>query len=158
MYRAPELTLAKAKEIVFRLLKFRPRSKQEVVQRLREKQFHEGIISEALEYFKKTGLIDDALFAEGWIRSRLNKPFGIQRIRFELRQKGVDEDVISSAINKEVRDYDETKAMLALVENQSRKYQGLDKQTTQRRMHAFLARRGFSVEAIYKVGYTYDSE
>ena len=142
--------LLQAKTIVFRLFKFRPRSKKEIIKRLKEKNIAPKVIEKIVEYFKTIGMIDDALFAKGWSRSRLNKPFGIQRICYELRQKGVDQDVIADALDEVTQDYDEVETIVALAEKRLKKYSHLDKQKARQRLYGFLARRGFSSEAIYK--------
>lgn len=140
-----------AKTSVFRYLKYRPRSEREIIEKLRGKDFSEEIIQETVSFFTRIGSLNDAQFACLWTRSRLNKPFGIRRIKIELRHKGVNDELITDAIDDAARDYEEHETILKLAERQSRKYHHVDKQTARRRLYEYLARRGFNSGAIVKV-------
>lgn len=143
-------SIVKAKTIVFRQLKYRPRSVYEIQEKLRGKDFSDEIIEQAIDYFKRIGSINDAQFALGWTRSRLNKPFGLRRIRMELKHKGVNNELIDSALSQCMQDYEETKTVLLLAKQRMPKYAHLDKQTARRRLYGYLARRGFNNGAIVK--------
>ena len=79
--------IRKAKKIVFRLLKFRMRSEQELRDKLSIKNLPIPIAEQAIRYFKYCELIDDRLFARQWTSSRMKKPFGFGRIRLELQKR-----------------------------------------------------------------------
>ena len=143
-------SFANAKTAVFRYLKYRPRSEREIIEKLRGKDFSEEIIQQAVSYFKRIGSLNDAQFALGWTRSRLNKPFGIRRIRMELKYKGVADDLITNAVDDATQDYEEHKTILKLAERRLRKYAHVDKQKARRRLYEYLARRGFNSGAIVK--------
>ena len=98
-------TLVQAKSYVFRLLKIRFRSEKEVRDKLGQKGFSEPTVDEAVGYFRSIGLIDDRQFARRWIASRLNKPFGVHRIRFELKEKGIAPEIIKQALDEKPDDY-----------------------------------------------------
>jgi regulatory protein len=135
--------LRKAKTAVYRMLKIRPRSEKEIVDKLRQKSFSDSLIDPLLVELKAAGLINDADFARGWTRSRLNKPFGLVRIRQELREKGIDAETLETAVAQAAQDYDETAAVLKLGRQRLRQYQGLERTAAQRRLFGYLARRGF---------------
>ena len=86
--------LAKAKNAVFRLLKYRSRSRKELQDRLRHKKFSENTINQAIVYFDSLDLIDDQAFAVNWLNSRLSRPLGLRRIFFELKRKGISKDIL----------------------------------------------------------------
>ncbi len=142
--------LREAKQTVYRSLKYRPRSEYELRKKLCEKNFSGDIAEQTIGYFKQIGLVDDQQFSLGWTRSKLNKPVGLRRIRQELKTKGIDEDVINTAIEKSTDLYDEPEAVRKLIEKRKNKYHGLDKQTVRRRMFGYLARRGFQTQTIIK--------
>ena len=144
-------SIADAKVTVFRYLKYRPRSEREIVEKLRGKDFSEEIIEQTVSYFRHIGSLNDAQFALGWTRSRLNKPFGIRRIKIELKYKGVNDGLIANAIDDATQDYEEHEIILKLAERRLRKYQHVDKHTARRRLYGYLARRGFNSGAIVKV-------
>lgn len=146
-------TFAKAKTAVFRYLKYRPRSVHEIQLKLRRKNFPSTIINQTVDYFKKIGCLDDQQFAHGWVRSRLNKPLGIRRIRQELKLKGIEDELITQAITNATQDYEECEYILALAKRRLRQYTNLDQRTAQRRLYVYLARRGFNSGAILKTIY-----
>lgn len=141
------------KAVINRLFKFRPRSEHEIIAKLKEKKFESGIIDEVVLLYKNCGLIDDANFAKGWITSRLNKPMGFRRIRQELREKGVQDEIIDAQLAEAKTKYDETGAVSKIAQKRLKYYQGLDNLTKKRRLEGYLLRRGFSAEAVYKVIY-----
>lgn len=143
-------TLAKAKIVVERLFKFRPRSEFEIRSKLKDKGFGGEVIDQTVFYFQKLGVIDDTVFAKGWIQSRLNKPFGIRRIKEELKLKGVDSEIIATRLDEAKTNYDEIEAVQKTVEKRLKSYRNLNPQQKKQRLFGYLSRRGFSSESIYK--------
>ena len=143
----------KAKDIVFRLFKYRIRSSFEIVSKLEEKGFEQEIIKEVINYFSDLTLIDDHVFAQKWIESRLRRPYGSNRIKQELKQKGLPKDIIETEIVKALHndDYKEIDIVRKLVRKRIEKYRGIDKTKIKQRVYGYLQRRGFSFEAITKV-------
>jgi len=144
-------TLAKAKSTVERLLKFRPRSEFEIRSKLKEKGFGGEVIDQTVFYFQKLDVLNDTVFAKGWIRSRLNKPMGARRIKEELRLKGIDKEIIAAQLTEAKTNYDETEAVQKAAEKRLRSYRNLKTEQKKQRLFGYLARRGFSNESIYKV-------
>jgi len=142
------LELSRARQVVFRSLKYRPRSEQEVVEKLRSKDFSDDIIRETVLYFKRIGEINDQRFALGWIRSRLNKPLGIRRIGHELKQKGVTDSIIRQALEEAGDGYLESDAVVSLARQRLRQYRALERTTAKRRLYHYLVRRGFDQHII----------
>ena len=149
-----EKEFGRAKKFVFRLYKFRPRSEKELAEHLKTKGFSHNTITKSIQYFKRIGMLDDRLFAQGWINSRLKKPFGMRRIRYELKKKGVSDEILDEQFEKAVRHYDEIETLTALAKRQAAHYKNLDARTTQRRLFAYLARRGFQNSSIQKIVFT----
>ncbi len=140
----------KAKMIVFRLLKFRLRSEKELQRRLKEKKLPSSIIKQTIRHFKDCELIDDHTFAQQWISSRLKKPFGINRIRLELREKGVDRDLIEETLSEATSNYEELEIVTELARHRTSKYKSNDSEKTKQRIYGYLLRRGFSLNNIIK--------
>ncbi|EHD20440.1 MULTISPECIES: recombination regulator RecX [Brenneria] len=55
-------------------------------------------IESAIAYCTDHGWLDDERFARRYIRGRSLKGLGMQRIRAELRQKGIDKAIIAAAL------------------------------------------------------------
>ena len=141
--------LAKAKATVFRLFKFRPRSEREIVEKLKSKKLTAENIDAAVEYFKKIDYIDDRRFAKAWTASRLVRT-GIYRIRFELKKKGIAQDIVQETLGQIPEDYSELEAILPIAKKRLQKYKNLDAIKTKRRLYEYLARRGFRQSTIQK--------
>lgn len=144
----------KAKNYCLLLLKYRPRSEQELCERLRRKKFEEAVIQETVSFLKAKGFINDSLFAKSWIESRLRKPLGFRRIAQELRLKGIDESLIESLINKAGSDYSEFDVVRKVCQNRFPRLIGGRNLPTyevgrlKRRLYGYLLRRGFSPEVV----------
>lgn len=138
---------AKARDYAFLLLKFRLRSENELVQRLKLKKIPEDTIKEVVSFLKEKRFLNDNFFAKAWINSRLKKPLGLKRIKQELRQKGVAKEIIEEETAK-VNDYSEGQIILDLAKTRLNRLKGIDQLSAKRRVYAYLARRGFSPEIV----------
>ncbi len=57
-------------------------------------------VQAVIDYCYQHHWLDDAKFASRYISGRSNKGYGAQRIRSELLQKGVDKEIISTALEE----------------------------------------------------------
>lgn len=147
-----ESELKKARFYALKVINFRPRSSKELTNKLQDKGFPQKIISEVLAEFKKNGLVDDKKFSKLWINSRMaSKPKGEILLREELRQKGVEDNVIKEAIEDTNKDKGEYEVVKELADARMAALRDLDKKTAKRRLFGYLKRRGFSFETIMRV-------
>jgi regulatory protein len=140
--------ISKARETVFRMLRMRPRSEKELRDKLKLKEFSDDTIDATIEYLKKIRLIDDQQFARAWINSRLSRPFGLKRIQFELQNKGVSKNIIQQQFDTVKETYEEKEVVVELAKRRYARYKNIDTTKAKRRVFDYLARRGFSAEAI----------
>jgi regulatory protein len=134
--------VGKAVEAAIRLLTRRPRSEREIRQRLREKGFDVPAIDAAVERLEGWRYLDDFEFARFWVENReSHKPRGRRLLEQELRQKGIDRELITETID--AAGLDERAAALELGRSKLRTYSGLEDQTIRRRLGSYLARRGY---------------
>jgi regulatory protein len=145
-----ESDLSAAKRIAYRSLKFRPKSEKELRTKLEEKGITPATIQNVVELLKKQGLLDDKLFARGWTASRLRKPLGITRIRRELKQKGISDEIIA-AETPEVTSSEELESALALAKKRLALYSRIPKLKIKQRLYGYLVRRGFRFETVTRV-------
>lgn len=140
---------SRAKSYAFRLLKIRPRSQRELLLRLKQKNFSADVIDKLLEELKEDGKINDVDFARLWVNERIKKPLGAARLIFELKQKGIDKEIIKSVIGSIKKEYPEREIIGKLIKAKFAKFlnKPLDDRL-RRKIHAFLAYRGFSTELI----------
>ena len=71
---------ARARNYVWRLIKGRLRSEQEIKQKLNFKKYAPEVIAKTVSYFKGLDYINDLEFANRWVNSRLRKPLGLDGV------------------------------------------------------------------------------
>jgi len=148
---SPDEAWKKAKEVCFDLLAIRARTKNELRQALRRKGFDEEIRERLLGKLDDAGLVDDAAFAEQWVRSRhANQGLARTALVAELKRKGVDADVAAQAAGEIDRESEEQRAR-ELVRKRLRSMSALDEQTATRRLLGTLARKGYPQGLSYTV-------
>jgi regulatory protein len=89
-----------ARERALRVLGHRDRSVHELARRLQDDGYPAPTVRAVLERLEELGLLDDARFAELWVRTRTAAGFGPQRIRRELREKGVSDEIALGALGQ----------------------------------------------------------
>lgn len=144
-------TITDARLRAQRLLAVRPRSRRELLTRLRRHQVPPQICDAILDELQRDGLLDDARFARLWVDSRCaHRPSGAVRLRAELRQKGVDRAIIEAAIRERMPPADEAAAALSVARDLVHRYRSTDRKTAYRRLAGVLERRGFSTPVIVR--------
>jgi regulatory protein len=148
----------RAKQSALSLLAARPRARRELADRLRAKQFGSAAVEWAVGEAERLGLLDDAAFAESWVRDRLRlKPRGSRALVAELTRKGVASDVAHRAVERTLHEQGVGDA--ALCTHAATKWllrhgplgDAGDAQHNRRilrRLSAFLQRRGYGAEHV----------
>ena len=101
-----------------------------------------------------SGLLDDALFARQFARSKaLGAGLSRRRLQQELARKGVARDVCDDAIDDVLAEehIDDSTSIERVARKKLRTLSRLDAPTKRRRLYAFLARRGYEVDDISRV-------
>ena len=125
-----------------RLLAYRPRSRQEVRQRL-SRRFSTDAVQQALALLEERHYLDDAAFARLWRESReVHRPRSATLIRRELQKRGVARDLADTA----VAGLDDDDSAYRAGRHRLRALQGVDRLTFRRRLGDHLRRRGFSMD------------
>ncbi|NCP86066.1 MAG: RecX family transcriptional regulator [Anaerolineae bacterium CG_4_9_14_3_um_filter_57_17] len=130
-------------------LGYRARSSQEVRQNLAKHEIPEIVIAETLARLERSGLLNDGEFAHAWVENRSTfRPRGRRALKLELRQKGLSEESIQSALEQAAS---EDSLALEAARKYVRKLRGLDWLTFRNKLGGFLARRGFGYDVIAPV-------
>ncbi len=126
-------------------LSYRARSEAEIRQNLRKHEVPDAVIEETLERLRKERLADDDQFARAWVENRNTfRPRSRRALSMELRQKGIEEDAIQSAlqgVNEETLAYEAARKRV-------NRLQGLEWDEYRKKLSEFLARRGFPYAVI----------
>ncbi len=88
----------KALNYSFLLLKYRPRSRQEIIQRLSRKKYHPGIIEKVVLNLEENNYINDEEFVRLFVSSAVSRGWGKKRIDYALKKLGVDEQIRTQAL------------------------------------------------------------
>lgn len=125
------------------LLSQRPHTRNEVRQNLERHAIPDETIQMVLERLQENGLLNDARFAQTWIENRgSSRPRGRRALAFELRKRGIEQQIIDQALEQTD---DEALAYQAALKH-SRKLRELAWPDFKQKMIAFLGRRGFSYD------------
>ena len=134
---------ALARSIVLRKLLAQARTRQELSKALKAKDVPEDVSRAVLDRMEEVGLVDDAEFARGWVKSRQSRRhLSKSALRRELSGKGVAKEQIDGALDTVDTD-DEYATALALAQKKYRAMAGLEREVQYRRLAGALARRGF---------------
>nr|WP_285502224.1 regulatory protein RecX [Actinokineospora sp. NBRC 105648] len=135
----------------YRQLAVRDRTRVELEQVLRRKEIPDDIAQAVIDKFDAAGLINDAAFAESWVRSRHeHRGLGRRALANELRRKGVDDAIVAEAVEAVDNDAEAERAG-ALVRKKLGSVRNLEDQVKIRRLVAMLARRGYAEGMAYRV-------
>jgi len=85
------------------LLARREHSTQELRDKLLARGFDDDEITPALQTLSREGLLSDERFTESFIHSRMERGSGPVKIRAELRQRGVTDEVIANWLDERDR-------------------------------------------------------
>ena len=133
-----------ARTIVLRKLTAAPRTRAQLADDLARRDVPAEVADRVLDRFTEVGLVDDAAFAESWVRSRqMDRGLSRRALRHELRAKGVDDDTVSDAVAS-IDTEDEEAAARSLVDRRLPSTRGLPSDVRVRRLIGMLARKGYS--------------
>jgi len=132
-----------ARSIVLRKLTVAPRSRAQLADDLAARDVPDEVAEAVLDRFTEVGLVDDAAFAEMWVRTR-HAGRGLSRsaLRRELRAKGVDDETVAEAVET-IGDDAEVDAARALVARRLPGMRNLPAEVRMRRLVGQLARKGY---------------
>ena len=134
-----------ARALCLRLLTARARTRAELAGQLAKRGYPDDVSSRVLDRLTQVGLIDDADFAEQWVRSRrVNAGKGKRALAAELRTKGVPGEVITAALAGIDAGAERERAE-QLVRDKLRRERlnGEDEAKVMRRLVGMLARSGY---------------
>jgi regulatory protein len=129
-------------------LSYRSRSESEIRQNLRKHEIPEDVIDQTLQRLRQDGLANDDQFAQAWVENRSAfRPRSRRMMAMELRQKGLTDDAVSSALE----DVDDEVLAYEAAQKRAPRLKDLEWVDFRKKLSEFLARRGFSYSVIAPV-------
>ena len=139
----------RAKNVLLHQLSRSMKTRFQLQEILKKREIPDEIAQLALDRFTEAQLIDDAVFAAAYVRTRLENGRYVSAIRGELRRKGVAQELIEA----ELVDIDsdrEQEIANKLAANRYSRMLNLEAEVRKRRLLGFLQRRGFSQSIAYR--------
>lgn len=140
--------LVDARETGIRLLARREHAALELRRKLQQRGFAPAVIETVLQELIKEGLLSDQRYAEIYALSRIDKGYGPWRIRRELSEHGVSEEIIVEVLKNFENDW-----MAKLGALHRKRFAALppDHSAEQAAQIRFLRQRGFTLEQINRL-------
>jgi len=136
---------AQARSYLLDLLARRDYSKSQLRQKLQQRDCPEQLIGMLLDEFETAGYQSDQRFVEAQVRQRLEAGQGRRKIEFDLRQKGVSTELLSTVLDAQDADGNQR-----ALEYMRRRYGELPAEDQKERAKRFrhMAGRGFGFDEI----------
>ena len=126
-------------------------TKSEIERRLEREGFSVDAIETSIAELIRSGHIRDRKYAENWIaRRQKSNPRGKTLLKHELVDKGIDKETAEQVVAT-VETEDERKVALQIAQKRVKQYKRLPTHVAKRRLHGFLARRGFGADIVRQV-------
>ncbi|RKU19337.1 hypothetical protein C6503_07725 [Candidatus Poribacteria bacterium] len=126
-------------------------TKSEMERQLEREGFSTDAIETSIAELIRSGHIRDRKYAENWIvRRQKSNPRGKTLLKHELVDRGIDKETAEQVIAT-VETEDETKVALQIAQKRAKQYKRLPTHVAKRRLHGFLARRGFGSDIVRQV-------
>ena len=143
----------KAKNRAFKILSFRQYSKLELKNKLSAELFPNDIIDRVIDILENYKYINDFEFTKNYIKNRyITKGYGINKIIFELKRLGINEDDIINAYDETINKFSITEEdKIREIINKKLKgkvYNFEENPKLKKKLFDYLYRRGFNYETI----------
>lgn len=141
----------RAHNVSLHALATRGQSRQEIEQRMKAREIPDDVIAAEILRLEGTGLIDDDALANDLVdRYSTRGSLGRRAVINKLRQRGLSNETIEQALGEHSAD-DERSQLLEVAEARARSLRNLPPNVAQRRLVAYLNRRGYSGGSVYEV-------
>jgi regulatory protein len=134
----------RAENVSMHALTRRGMSRWELEKTLLSRELDADVVGAELDRLEGVGLLDDAALAETFVRTQHDrKGLGRGALTAELRRRHIDQEHIDAAL-EQVDDDDEQTRATELAVKRAGQLSSYDLETAKRRLHGFLARKGYS--------------
>ena len=149
-----DVILKRAKLRAMHLLEDMDRTEAALREKLKQGCYTQDMIDRAVDYVKSFGYLDDARYAENFVRSRQGAK-SRKEIRALLMQKGVSSEHIEQAFEACYADEGEDEAVRTILRKKRFDPRTADEPEKQR-IYGYLARKGFRYETVRQVIQNYE--
>lgn len=140
--------MTKAFDSALRLLVRREHGALELCRKLEQKGFSQSEAKSALEACQRLELQSDSRYVENYSRSRIHQGYGPLRIIQELKNKGIDSDLIHETLSHEAEHWNDH--ALRVWKKKCKGQQEFTYDDLQK-MQRFMLYRGFEMDIISQI-------
>jgi regulatory protein len=141
-------SLTRAFDHALKLLARRPYSTAEIRRKLESRHVPPTVIDEVMAKLARLDYVNDQAFAEFWVENRERfRPRGPRALRYELRQKGIPDDIVEAVLDE----FDEHASAYQAAQARARRLRGLTAEQFRTKLGAFLVQRGFGYDTVREV-------
>ena len=145
-----ESTTLVAMEKVLNYISKSMKTQKDIEKYLKGKGYGDDIIENVIAKLREYNYINDEIYAKYFIASKSKKE-GNKKIKFDLKDKGLDEKVIAEMLSENAEDLDVIKNLAdKYLKNKVKDFK------TKTKLFAFLASKGFEYDNINSVLRQYD--
>lgn len=152
------IIVKRAKKRAMHLLEDMDRTESALREKLKQGLYPQRAVDEAVAYVRSFGYLNDARYAENFVRSRMGSK-SRREIHALLLQKGVKEDLISLAFEacagEGGGESPEEEAIRRFIRRKKINLKTAEEPEIQR-LYGYLARRGFRYDTVRQVIQNYD--
>lgn len=140
-----------AKQQAFKILASSSKTKKELILKLKQKKFSQEAIDYAMSFVNEYKFIDEEDIAEKLVEgSYKRKKYSKRMIASQLRQKGIDSEIIQNSIS-DIDDDEEFENAMHFAQKKYKSISNKDKETIKRKIGSALTYRGFNYSIIKRV-------
>ncbi len=111
---------SRCRTAALRMLNYRWNSEAELRRKLAAKRFERSVIDTTVAWLREEGWLDDERFAGAFVRTRMLRNIGPQRLRQELIAAGVADDIARRVIGENLEPDREQEGAMVLCEKKMR--------------------------------------
>lgn len=140
------------KKTAYSFLAYKPRSKKDLVKKLKQKKLSDKIIEDIIELLEKQKYLDDKIYAKNYLEDKLNsKPIGKRLAKLKLFEKGIDKELIETTINENYSEDKEFELAQKLMKKYEKKVKFKDMADKKNKCYRYLISKGFDYEIAGRV-------
>lgn len=143
-----EILCKRARRRAMYLLQSMSRTQRQIEDKLRQNEYPERVIEDAVSYVKKYGYVNDENYAKMYVESRFYLK-SRKQLKMELLKKGIDSSIIQSVLESEEYQVDECKLIQNWIDKKNIDIENSSKENLYK-LYQFLLKKGFSHENIDK--------
>lgn len=130
---------------------YQERCTKDVSDKLKTFDISEESKKEILDYLIDNRFVDDERFAKAFVRGKINQSgWGVNKIRFQLIQKGINKELIDDALEEFDQDVYREK-LIAILKAKAKTVKADNDFQKRQKLAAYAMQKGFETSLVWEV-------